>query len=349
MVEKQIFESGSVPLKHAKILRGPYQMAIDVTNKCNFRCLHCYNRSGENPQVNKELTYDEKMDFIRDIAKLKPYNLCFCGGEPMLEEKFLYEAAKVLSSNGIMVSMVTNGSLVKKEKAIKLKEAGVKRAQVSLDGARPETHERLRQFEGSFEKAKNAIKYFKEAGFSSVGVAFSPTSFNWYELEDAYNLSVSLGATEFRVQPLMLLGRTLQQEDPLCPNPLHYRFIVKTIQKLQNQKRIRIEWGDPIDHLIRFRSRLEHFGAFSNVQADGEIIVSPYIPLSVGNIRRHKFSEYWNAGLVRAWEIPKIKEFASKIVSIEDMGKTDENVPKVWYEDNVQLDLIDDNLINMEV
>ena len=288
MVEKQMAESGNLPLKHAKILRGPYQMAIDVTNKCNFRCLHCYNRSGENPHIENELSYEEKIEFIKDIAKLRPYNLCFCGGEPMLEEQFLYEAAETLSSNGIMVSMVTNGSLITKEKAKKLKKAGVKRAQVSLDGARPETHERLRQFKGSFEKAKNAIKFFREAGFASVGVAFSPTSFNWYELEDVYNL-------------------------------------------------------------IRFRSRLEHFGAFSNVQADGEIIVSPYIPISVGNIRKHKFSQYWDAGLIRAWEIPKIKELASKIISIEDMGKTKEDSPKVWYEENLEIDIIDDKLIKTEV
>ena len=342
-------EYGKLSLKHPKILRGQYRMAINVTNKCNFRCLHCYNRSGENPHIENELSYEEKIEFIKDIAKLRPYNLCFCGGEPMLEEQFLYEAAETLSSNGIMVSMVTNGSLITKEKAKKLKKAGVKRAQVSLDGARPETHERLRQFKGSFEKAKNAIKFFREAGFASVGVAFSPTSFNWYELEDVYNLSIELGATELRVQPLMLLGRTLQQDEPLCPNPIEYRLLVQTILKLQKDKRMRIEWGDPVDHLIRFRSRLEHFGAFSNVQADGEIIVSPYIPISVGNIRKHKFSQYWDAGLIRAWEIPKIKELASKIISIEDMGKTKEDSPKVWYEENLEIDIIDDKLIKTEV
>jgi len=117
MVELQIPEGTKIPLKHARILKGPYQIAMDITNRCNYRCLHCYNRSGENFTIGDELTDKEKIEVIKDVVKLKPYNFCFCGGEPMIAEKILYEGAKILSSNGVMVSMVTNGSLITKENA----------------------------------------------------------------------------------------------------------------------------------------------------------------------------------------------------------------------------------------
>ena len=35
-------------MSDANILIGPYQVSFDITNKCNLRCLHCYNNSGEN-------------------------------------------------------------------------------------------------------------------------------------------------------------------------------------------------------------------------------------------------------------------------------------------------------------
>lgn len=61
-------------MEQAKLLRGPYQIAMDITNKCNYRCLHCYNASGENFIANDELD-DEFLDCIRDIAEIKPYKV----------------------------------------------------------------------------------------------------------------------------------------------------------------------------------------------------------------------------------------------------------------------------------
>ena len=46
---------------------GPYQLALDITNKCNLRCLHCYNASGENRVMEHELSDDEVIKFVKDI------------------------------------------------------------------------------------------------------------------------------------------------------------------------------------------------------------------------------------------------------------------------------------------
>jgi len=143
----------------------------------------------------------------------------------------------------------------------------------------------------------------------------------------------------------MILGRARKEQNWIFPTPIQYREIARTILKLRSENGVPIEWGDPIDHLIRFRTKIEHFIPYSNIQANGDIIASPYIPISIGNVRRHPFSEYWKKGLVRAWEIPKVKELASRIISIKDMGKQEEGVPTVWYDQNIKLDLIDDKLI----
>lgn len=49
-------------------LIGPHQMAFDITNKCNLRCLHCFNSSGENAIINDELTDYEVVEFIHFVT-----------------------------------------------------------------------------------------------------------------------------------------------------------------------------------------------------------------------------------------------------------------------------------------
>ena len=68
---------------------GPLHLALDITNKCNYRCLHCYNASGENCVVDNELTDEEVLELINQISKIKPHTFCFCGGEPLLRKDLI--------------------------------------------------------------------------------------------------------------------------------------------------------------------------------------------------------------------------------------------------------------------
>jgi len=345
MAELQIPKALSISEKHARILRGPHQWALDLTNKCNFRCLHCFNRSGESYVVKEELKDHEVLKFINDVAEMKPYNFCFCGGEPLLRKKVLCKAAKILSKAGSMVSLVTNGSLVTQDIVKELFESGVNNVQVSLDGAKSETHERLRQYKNSFELAIEAISTFRKVGIKDISIAFTPTVFNCSEFEEAFYLTKKLGVLEVRIQPLMILGRAQLHLRKLVPTPLQYRKLVRIINRLQEKYGpTAVEWGDPVDHLIRFRTLCQHCVNHLSIHANGDIAPSPYLPLTVGNIRRHSIQKYWDAGLVKVWELPIVKEPAEKILSVSDFGKREEGSPTVWFDKNIEIDIIDDNL-----
>ena len=154
-----------------------------------------------------------------------------------------------------------------------------------------------------------------------------------------------MGVLEVRIQPLMILGRAQLHLKELVPTPLQYRELVRTINRLQEKYEPgSIEWGDPVDHLIRFRTLCQHCVNHLSVHANGDVAPSPYIPLTVGNIRRHSIQKYWDAGLVKVWELPIVKRFAEKIVSVPDFGKREEDSPAVWFDKNIEFDLIDDNL-----
>ena len=346
MAELSIPKQSNISLKHSKILTGPSQISYDITNRCNFRCLHCYNRSGENLVIKNELNDDETISFVYDIIKIKPFSFCFCGGEPLLRKKILFKAAKILSSNGILVSVVTNGSLVTKKIVNEMIKSGITGVQVSVDGSTKKTHERLRCFNNSFQLAKNAIKLFvKSRAFNDIGIAFTPTSFNWNELEKTYRLCAKLGITSFRIQPLIIQGRTLQQSKDFIPTQYHYRSIVRKINQINSEKGVQIDWGDPIDHLIRYRTICEHCVNYSHIKANGDIAISPYLPIILGNVKKYPYSKYWDYGLVRAWEIILIKNLSNKIKSTKDFGRDDKNISKTWFETDMVLDIIENDLI----
>jgi len=335
-------EDNKIALEHVKILRGPTQVAVDITNKCNFRCLHCYNLSGENSIIDEELSDNEFIELINDIAQMKVYNVCFCGGEPLLRKELIYQCAEILRKNNVPnVSLVTNGFLLSEEVAKNLYEAGVNRVQISLDGADAKTHEKLRKMKGAYEKAIQAINNLRKIGFKDIDVAFCPTKFNINQIKDIHNLCLKLGVSQLRIQPLMYLGRATRNLD-IVPSQLQYRDLVREIYDIQNSgKPPQIEWGDPVDHLIRFRTLSKHCINFVSIKANGSIIVSPYLPLTVGNIRKHRFGEYWEAGLARIWELDIVNELASKITSISDFNKKYSDIPIVWEEKDIEIDIID--------
>ncbi|HFP8474687.1 TPA: radical SAM protein, partial [Enterococcus faecium] len=101
------------------------------------------------------------------------------------------------------------------------------RFQVSLDGKNASSHEALRLYPNSFEKAINAIKLFRELS-EEVDVAFCPTSFNYNQLREVYQLVNTLKVKSLRIQPFMLSGRGMQNRE-IVPTVSQYRKLVSDI------------------------------------------------------------------------------------------------------------------------
>lgn len=325
------------------ILKAPYSMTLDITNKCNFRCIHCYNCSGENFTIEDELSDEEILNVINEIASIGLDSFCFCGGEPLLRKELLIKCAKILSKGRVSsIGVVTNGFLVDENVAKELYESGITSAQVSLDGSTFDTYERIRGVKGSFNRAVNALKMLKKAEIEQVSSAFCPTSFNCEQLEEVYNICCESGIDILRVQPLMLIGRATDNLH-IKPSDFQYRKLVSCVNKLKkNSGSVLIDWSDPIQHLIKYRNISENTSPIISIRANGSITNSPYLPITLGNIRRHTLSEYWKAGLGLSWNLDIVKTLAKNINCIDDMGATHENVPVAWKDKDIEIDIIDD-------
>ncbi|MBQ8299617.1 MAG: radical SAM protein [Clostridia bacterium] len=134
---------------------------LELTRGCNLKCKHCLNNSGisEKNQINFEGWYS----LITQLADAGIQEIRFTGGEPLIFDG-IYDLMKHASELGIFVSIGTNATLITKEVARKLKENGLKRAVVSLDGTE-EMHNEIRG-EGNYKKTIDAIKYLQEEGIS---------------------------------------------------------------------------------------------------------------------------------------------------------------------------------------
>lgn len=317
---------------------SPLLFAVDITNKCNFNCLHCYNNSGEGKKA--ELTDDEFINLANQIAEFEPLSLCFCGGETLLRYNLIIKMLDIFRGKVGIVNLVTNGYLLTKEKAINLKKHGLTGLQISLDGYQSIQHDSFRGYRGAFEHALNAIDYAKAAGLQ-VGVAISPSKINILDIENIFELAVKHEVSEIRLMPIIGMGRANRMKHLLL-NSNEYANLLDIIftykQKLLGLN-INLEWGDPIDHIYRMQSN-DKIGMYTysmEIKSDGNIGASTYFPIYFGNIREHSLKEYWEAGFNRIWGNKKFLRYINKIETIADI----ENFYQQCKEDIVY-DLIDD-------
>ncbi|EYE87324.1 hypothetical protein Q428_13950 [Fervidicella metallireducens AeB] len=330
---------------HNSILKGPYQLTVDITNRCNLRCLHCYNFSGENNICTEgEMTDSELVALVKDIASIKPLNVCFCGGEPLLRKDILLKCIKILNDEGIQVSFVTNGLLLTPEVSKQLKEAGLSRAQISIDGI-GKSHDRLRRHEGAFEKAAEALQNLKDVKIET-GVAFTPTSWNTEEFDQIVDFCIELSVREIRVQATMPIGRGEENDREILPNSLQYRRMIKSFNRRKREslyrgRGIRFEWGDPVDHFIRFSEYNKECCPFVSIKADGGIAPSIYLPIVVGNVKKHSLIEYWKNGLGAVWKLDIIQKVSRKIKSVREINMDYIGMPKTFKDSDIELDIIE--------
>lgn len=132
---------------------------LEVSRLCNLRCRHCLNNSGK--CLPNELSQEEFKKLVLELADKGVQDIRFTGGEPLLYSG-IYELIKIASDNGIYTSIGTNGTLITKEVAKKLKECGLNKAVVSIDGTE-DTHDYIRG-KGNYDKAMLGLENLREQG-----------------------------------------------------------------------------------------------------------------------------------------------------------------------------------------
>lgn len=162
-----VIELSAAPLAartFSRPLTSAYQLRIiqlQLTNKCNLACPHCYADSGT--RFLHELSLNDKLSLIDQFSSLGGIKLFLTGGETLLDPH-LDEIIRRAKERHLFVYLSTNGLGINERTAERLVNLGVGAVNVSIDGARAETHDAFRGRKGAHKQALRALRAFNELG-----------------------------------------------------------------------------------------------------------------------------------------------------------------------------------------
>ena len=143
--------------------RVPIGGSIEVTQRCNNKCVHCYNNlaAGDKKALENELSLDEHCRIIDEIAGFGCLWLLLTGGEIFLRKDFLdiYTHAK---QKGLLITLFTNGTLVTSSIADYLAKLPPFAIEITLYGSTPKTYESITGVPGSYDRCLNGIRLLME-------------------------------------------------------------------------------------------------------------------------------------------------------------------------------------------
>ncbi|MDH5481640.1 MAG: radical SAM protein [Candidatus Bathyarchaeota archaeon] len=171
---------------------GPFEIVWNITYQCNLRCKHCYENAGSGKR--SELSTDEAkqvLDTLSRIAGVGLPALSFSGGEPLVRKDFFELAAYAKKRIGY-VSIASNGTVITRDNARRIKDVGIDYVEISVDGATPQVHDEFRGITNAFERAMKGVTNCLEEGIDTC-IATVLHRDNLFELDRLIDLSKQLG------------------------------------------------------------------------------------------------------------------------------------------------------------
>jgi radical SAM protein len=183
----------------------PFLAIWEVTQSCDLACKHC--RAAAQPIAHPdELTNADGKALIDQIAEMHVPIFVFTGGDP-LKRKDVFELIRYASDKGVQVAVTPSATpLLTREAMFKLKEAGLVRLGISLDGSTPEIHDAFRGLPGAWARTIQAVEWAKEAGIP-VQVHSTISRHNVHDLDNLCALFEKLAIVMWNVFFLVPVGR----------------------------------------------------------------------------------------------------------------------------------------------
>lgn len=183
----------------------------NLTSRCNLSCRHCYRDSALAIKGQEaELSDDKCITLAAEIKELNPPIVLLSGGEPLLRRN-IFEIVKVCKALGLRVGLSTNGTLIDRAMADKIRQSNFDYVGISIDG-KAESHDKLRGLSGASEASWQALGLLNKLGVKT-GVRFTLTKANRQELMDILERTWESGSKRFCLYHLVYAGRAAQELD----------------------------------------------------------------------------------------------------------------------------------------
>ncbi|MHB8586457.1 MAG: TIGR04053 family radical SAM/SPASM domain-containing protein [Thermoplasmatota archaeon] len=187
----------------------------EITKACSLACAHCRATARPSPAPG-ELTTDEGLALIQDLAQLDPApRLVLTGGDP-LERPDLLQLVRAAASRGIPVALAPAPSRRLNDRTLRdLKDAGAWGVALSIDFPDAAANDAFRRYPGALRIASTAIERARTMGLAAQVNTVAMRE-NLRDLPRLFSLVRSLGATAWEIIPIIPTGRAARFE-PLQP------------------------------------------------------------------------------------------------------------------------------------
>jgi AdoMet-dependent heme synthase len=293
----------------------PFIAIWEVTQACDLACVHC-RASAQPLRHPEELSTAEGRQLIDQIASLKVPVFVLTGGDP-IKRPDLFELIGYARTVGVRVSLTPSATpLLTRDVVVRLKEAGLARLAVSMDGASAATHDAFRGLSGSFVRTLDAVRWANEVGLPvQINTTFSRRNIG--EIDDIVALMEQLRIALWSVFFLVPTGRGKLNDllsadefegafeklyqlsksatfDIKTTEAQHYRRFV--LQNQISEKRtgtIRVDTQVSTDDIGRAPRGLNDGRGFVFISHRGEVFPSGFLPFSAGSIREQSLESIY--------------------------------------------------------
>jgi len=290
-------------------------MAWELTRSCNLACTHC-RASAERGPYPGELSTAEALRVMDEIALVGKPVIILTGGEPLLRPD-VFDLSRYGTEKGFRMVMATNGTLFEEGTVQRMKDSGIQRISISLDGPDPASHDAFRRVKGSFEGSLRGIAMARRDGLD-FQINATITKINLHLVPDILRLAIDLGAVALHIFLLVPTGRGKDLQDQEI-SPADYE---KTLHWFYEQKdkvplQLKATCAPHYYRILRQRAKKEGkkitsqtYGfdavtrgclggiAFCFISHVGQVQPCGYLEIDCGQVRETSFEEIWNHSTV---------------------------------------------------
>jgi len=188
----------------------PIYCVWELTLACDLACRHCGSRAGKaRPD---ELSTEECLDLVRQLAALGVREVSLIGGEAYLRDDWILVIEEI-TRRGMLANLTTGGRGMTLERARAAFDAGLRDAGISIDGLEA-THDRLRGVPGSFQAALTAMDNLRAAGIR-VNNNSQINRLTMPDLPELLDVMIEHGSRGWQLNLTVPMGRAVDEPDVL--------------------------------------------------------------------------------------------------------------------------------------
>jgi radical SAM protein len=302
-------ETGKLSLKARGFDVRPLLVIWEMTQACDLNCMHC--RASAQPLRHAlELSTIEAFNLVDQVANMSVPMFVLTGGDP-LKRPDLQAIVRYARHRLVKTSLTPSATpLLTREAVFELKESGLMRVALSLDGSTAQLHDGFRGVAGSWKRTLDAVEWCHEAKLP-VQMNTTMTRHNLHDLDNLFELLTSLKVVLWSVFFLVPTGRG-QISDLLSPEEheavfaklysasKRVRFHIKTTEGQHYRRYVLQQRAQAVQSRTAIADLIAHAPSGVNdgkgfvfISHTGEVYPSGFLPLSAGSIHRESLADIY--------------------------------------------------------